>query len=900
MPKLSEYKILDYFMTDVVLTLDLTKNPVLSNAVLTIQPNPEVKSRSTSFELNCENMILGSILLNGQELASEAYELKDNILTIKNVPQDISFSLETNALLGENTDLFGLYQTEGTILVKAETEGLRRVFPCIDRPDNLAKYTTTIIADKNEFPTLLANGVGVERKELGQGIHSCTWKDLMPKPSYLFAMVAGKLVCTSSAYKTKSGRKMPIEFHLPEKDIEQCAFAMDVLKTAMEWDETRFKVECPLPNYMIAGVDKYASGASEPLGLNLFNTANLFANKAGRTDKDRIRVMEVVAHEYFHTLSGNLVTIRDWFNLAAKEGLTTFRASLFLEYILGFDPDRLFTKYSLDEHAPRPDSYTAVRSLYTSAAYEKSAEVFRMVMNYMGEEAFNKAFTTFTKQNRNKAVTLEQILDAYSKKSGHNVHLFIKWFAKSGVPHVQVSDRYEEKTQTYTLKFSTLNRSQRPILMSFALFNQSGERIRERTILLKADDVTIRFDNIKEHPIPSLLRNFSAPVTLEYPYTEENLMLLMRCDNDYYNKCKAAKILMTRKVQEYCAAPERSNKLGNELIATYLSILNDNKIAPWVVSELLSLPSEEELIAELPKVDFEKIAIARKTIQKELATALELDLHAKTEALKEENNDLLFDMNAAGAKRLKALSYSYLLALETDSYIKEVVVTQYHEALGQDMTETINALTLLADADYPKLDDLLQQFYDYWQDDSNAINYWFNLQAAAHSSNVVTMVSKLLEHPAFDRSNPNKVNALLGTFMKNSYGFHALSGEGYKLVASFILQLEKINPTLAANLTEKFNSWERYDKKRQNMMIACLKNINKNAITNDVSAIAKKGLEKVKEEEPSPSLKELLIPQSFLGVLQKENAMQRIEEEEEEEEEEVTVNDGYADIRNMF
>lgn len=839
--KLSDYKVLDFFVRHVDLELDLTKEAPQSKALLTIEPNPEFSPHPTDLQLDCQNMQLTSVLLNGRLLSTEEYELKDNSLIIKNVPHGLEFTVETTATLGKNTDLFGYYTTEGTGLVKAETEGLRRVFPCKDRPDNLATYKTTLIANKKEFPTLLANGLAIEEKNSDK-IHSVTWVNPIPIPSYLFAMVAGNLICSKTSYITNLGREIPVEFYIPEGAVAKCVFAQEVLKAAMAWDEQRFNLECPLPAVKVAGVNKYASGASEPLGLILFNTANLYATAASRTDIDIIRVMDVVAHEFFHTWTGDLVTIRDWFNLAAKEGLTTFRTSLFLEYILGIDPERMFYGHSLDERAPRPDSYTAVRSLYTSAAYEKSAEIFRMIMSFMGEEAFNKGLTAFLQQHAGEAITLENILNFLSNKDS-DVNQFLPWFTESGIPKVTVTDEYDEVKQIYKLKFATHGAEGRPIPVDYVLFDKNGiAMFPNQQIIIDQPEMIIDFPLLSERPTPSLLRGFSAPIHLEFAYTNQQLLFLIHYDDDVYNRCNAAKTVIRRLVSEYCAG--KSIELSSEFSTTYRTLLMDNKQKTWVLAELLALPSEEDLIASFPNASFEKVVEGRRLIQEKLAQELKSALHSTIKELdipSKTEDKVLFDFAAAGNRRLKAVCYSYLCVTEPEK-TELALINQFQDALGKNMTDTISALALLANANSSQSDKLLEQFYQYWQHDPDAINYWFNLQAAAHLPTVVDKVRKLIQHPAFDLSNPNKIYALLGVFIKNIYGFHALSGEGYKLVADIILQLEKINPTLAANLTEKFSSWDKFDKQRQNLMRNNLKYIYEQATTPEVRNMAGKGL----------------------------------------------------------
>ncbi|MCL9685662.1 aminopeptidase N [Legionella maioricensis] len=853
--KLEDYKAPYFLVTHVDLEIDLSKKPVQSKASLTIIPNPNIKSHPVDLVLDGENLVLTSISLDGKPLKSEEYELTDESITIKNVPNGKSFTLSTSTLLGDNTDLFGLYETEGTFLVKAETEGLRRVLFCNDRPDNLATYKTTIIADKEDYPVLLSNGQLVEHDVFGSYFHSTTWVDDVPKPSYLFALVAGKLQYSAVHYKTQSGRVLPIEFYVPPEATAKCDFAKEVLLQAMAWDEKTYQLECALPKHMVAGVEKFAAGASESTGLNLFNTENLFATPESKTDLGILRVLAVVAHEFFHYWSGNRVTIRDWHNLSFKEGLTTFRENMFLEDLLGGDLVRLLNGKNLDERAPRQSSYTEVRSLYTAAAYEKSADIFRMIMLTVGKESFYKGMTKFLKENDGNAVTLENVLDSLSVSTGINLNPFLSWFTKDGIPEVIVTDDHNPATKKYTLKINTKNAAGRPIPFVMGLLDSSGkEIIGDKMLMIDQPEMEFHFDNISSKPTPSLLRSFSAPVTLTYNYTNESLLLLIQNDPNLYNRCEAATKLITRLVTDYCDG--KAIELTPQFFDVYRSLLTDKTLSEWMLAELLTLPSEEFLAANVTKPIFEKLGEARLLIQKELARELKdsifkryNDLQRQTSVQKPQFT--IFDIKDAGSRRLKAVCYSYLQWIDFDR-TTEYLLLQFRDALGNNMTETISALTQLCDINYTELDELLNDFYLYWQNDASAINYWFNVQAAIHSNTVVNRVAKLMQHPAFDLSSPNKVYALLGSFIKNPYGFHAASGEGYDLLAKAIISLDEINPTLAANLTGYFINWNKYDDKRQKMMLDALVMIHDKASSPDVRNTAKKGLDKAKTEPPLP------------------------------------------------
>lgn len=847
--RLSDYKTLDYLIKHIDLKIDLSKKPVQSKALLTVEPNPKSKSYPSDLKLDGENMILESISLDGKKLTQEEYEITKDSLIIKNVPHDRAFILETTTSLGENTDLFGLYETEGTILVKAETEGLRRVLYCHDRPDNLATYTTTIIAKKEDYPVLLSNGLLIEQNDREEGLHSVTWVDKVPKPSYLFALVAGKLKKTVAYFKTRSERELPIEFYVPPAATAKCDFAKEVLKAAMRWEEEIFNLECELPQHMVAGVDKYASGASEPTGLNLFNTANLFATPDARTDEDFLRVLEVVAHEYFHYWSGDRVTIREWFNLPFKEGLTTFRAAMFREHLFSTDLIRIIDGKNLDERAPRQDTYTNVRSLYTPAAYEKSADIFRMMMLFLGEKIFYRGMNQFLKDNDGRAVTLEDVLASLSKSTKKDLSSFLHWFTESGIPQVSVTDEYNAKAKRYTLKFKTKDRKERPIPIVVGLLNNNGKEIQGDTLLMvDKSNMEFHFNHIESRPTPSLLRSFSAPINLEFAYRAEQLLLLMQQDSNIYNRCEAVNKLITQMVKDYCSG--KTITFTPEFFNAYRSVLHEknSSLSYWLLAELISIPSEEDLFSNLQNQDFEKIAEARQLIQNQLAKKLEEDItHIQ------KNLDIIpvsqsspfksFDILSAGARRLRQVCHAYLVSVQSEK-TEQRLIEQFNNSLGKNMTDCISALNLLLSNNCSQSGKLLASFYEYWQHDPSAVNYWFNIQAAAHSEHVVNLVKQLMLHSSFDLSNPNKVNALFGTFIKNPYGFHSISGKGYKLIVDAILKLEKINPTLAANLTEQFSSWDKYDEKRQKLMLSQLEFISTNAVSSDVRNTAKKGLGK--------------------------------------------------------
>ena len=856
--KLSEYRVLEYFVKHIDLEIDLTKDPVQSKSLLTIEPNKESPTHGTKLTLDGENMTLHDILLNNKKLTADQYELSADSLTIKEIPQNQPFKLSITTTLGENSDLFGLYKSGDIVLVKAETEGMRRVLYLNDRPDNLQTFKTTIIADQKKYPVLLSNGKIIKRAELPDGLHSITWSDEVPKPSYLFALVAGELEYSSASFESKSGRVVPIVFYVPQQDTYKCAFAKQVLQLVMAWDEKTNNLECKLPQHIVTGVPKYASGASEPTGLNIFNTQNLFATAASKTDNDFLRVLLVIAHEYLHLYSGDYITIRDWFNLTVKEGLTDFRTDQFRESLFGDDIVRLMDGKVLDEGAPRKHSYTAVRSLYTTAAYEKGAHIFRMMMLMVGKEAFNKALTKYFIDNEGKAVTLEILLDSLSKTTSYDFNTFLPWFDETGVPELKFTDKYDAGKKKYTLTVETVDDKARPIPCVIGLVAVDGEELLSNTTLtINQPKMVFTFNNITSRPVPSLLRSFSAPVKVDYNYKNEDLLTLVRHDTNVFNRCDAAKTLITKIISDHCAFNTDINAaLTAEFFNTFKSLFKNKSLTDWLLAELLTIPSEETLIATLPKPNFEKIAAAHQLIRKSLAIGLKDELHERFNALqyyKPPRNPLFaaFNFRDSGVRRFKALCFSYFQLTDTNS-LENDMRDLFKESLGKNMSETISSLHALIEMKSPKAELSLSEFFVKWKDDPNAINYWFKIQASTHDNSVIPRVEGVMANTAFDIQSPNNVYALLIPFIANPYGFHDKSGRGYKLITEAILKLDIINPPVAAKLTERFNDWDRFDSPRKELMVENLTFIGRKAKSDDVKNAAKKGLDKVVKEPPIP------------------------------------------------
>lgn len=866
--RLSEYKVPDYLIKHTDVRINLSTQPANVVSRLTIKANSDCKERPKDLVLDGQNLKLKQVTLNNKHLVEHKdYSVSEKSLTIFNVPEECI--VETAVEVEDSKDLFGLYKTEGIYLVKAETEGLRKVFFCKDRPDVLSTYTTTIIADPKEYPVLLSNGEITEEVSI-EGKQIVKWEDNTPKPSYLFALVAGNLNRLEDKFTTKSGREIGIEFYVKKEAIDKCHFAMAMLKKAMRWDETTYGLECNLTTHRVAGIDKYAAGASEPTGLNLFNTEYLFATPAMKNDSDFIHVADVVSHEYFHYWTGNRATIRDWPNLTLKEGLTSFRADEFLGDTFGEDSTRIqlvkdLRKSSIESKPARPDSYISVRNLYTASAYSKGSEIFRMMRTILGKEVFHASIAQFLRENDGKAATIEALLESLQKTTGKDLSQFLLWFTQAGTPIVDVKEEYNSEIQTYTLKIKQSHPNKNfkpvPIPIKMGLLDAKGQ---EMTLHLKdfhetAKEVTLsadkeyqefQFTGVTSRPIPSLNRDYSACIKLNYDYDSEKLLLLMQHDTNMFNRWEAAQQYTIRLFKD-CYA-EKCKQVPKEFIEILRGLLQDKHINPGILADIISLPSETELATQISNPDLDAVHRVRESLSREIALHLKTEFQQKqtelTRQLADKTHDNEFDIHDASCRRLRNHCLKYLIQADPDNGIK-IAMNQFEKSLQTTMTDTTAALEMLATINCPERARALDMFYNQWSIDMNAINYWFKVQASTYSPDTIKNVVALMEHKAFDITNPNKVYALFRPFIANPSGFHAASGEGYNLLADVILKLDKINPQTAASLAGNFVNWDTYDAKHQALMREQLHRLAKIATSSNVQEVLKPAVEKSKNKE---------------------------------------------------
>ncbi len=812
--------------------------------------------------------------LDGQALAAGDYSLTPETLTIPKVPDAFRLTVVTRIYPEKNTALEGLYRSGAMFCTQCEAEGFRRITYFLDRPDVLARYTTRIEADKACCPVLLANGNLVESGDLPAGRHYAVWEDPFPKPAYLFAMVAGDLVCLHGTFTTASGREVRLEIYVEAHNRDKCDHAMAALKAAMRWEEETFGLEYDLGQYMIVATDDFNMGAMENKGLNIFNSKYVLARPDTATDDDFEAIEAVIAHEYLHNWTGNRVTCRDWFQLSLKEGLTVFRDQLFSEATISQGVKRVHDVQTLRNHQfpedsgpmahpVRPDAYIEINNFYTVTVYEKGAELIRMLHTLLGRARFRDGLRLYLARHDGTAATVEDFVGAMAEAGGRDFSQFLRWYTQAGTPVVRATTVYDAASQRYSL---TLAQSCPPtpgqpvkkplhIPVAVGLLDQAGRELplalvgggaeaRDGSLLLELRTAaeTFVFEKIATRPVPSLLRGFSAPVKLDYDYTDAELAVLLAHDPDPFNRWEAGQRLAGRVLLDLVARYQAGQPLtlADDFVATMAAVLADTTLTDRTfVAQLLTLPTEEYLGEQLPVIDVEAIHAAREFVRRELAARLRPQWE-QAYATNRTPGPYRYDPALAGARRLKHLALGYLMALDEPA-IRQQCLAQFTGA--DNMTDSGSALRLLVHAGAPEAGAALASFAERWQAEPLVMDKWFTIQATAPLPDTLAEVTKLMNHPAFRLSNPNRVRALIGAFAAaNPLCFHAADGAGYRFLADQILALDPVNPQIAARLAIRLSRWRRYAPDRQALMRAELERLLAAELSRDLYEVVQKSL----------------------------------------------------------
>ena len=875
---LKDYRVPDFLIDKTDLHFELFESHTLVHSRLAMRRNPEAQSAAGGLELDGAQLQLVSLAIDGKTLQESEYRVSGETLSLLKVPDQFELTCTTRIEPQKNTSLEGLYKSSGMFCTQCEAEGFRKITWYLDRPDVMSVYTVTIDADKSRYPVLLSNGNLISEAELDDGRHRAVWEDPFKKPAYLFALVAGDLERVSDTFTTCGGRTVDLHIYVEAKDSQKCDHAMTSLKNAMRWDEEVYGREYDLDIFNIVAVDDFNMGAMENKSLNIFNTSCVLASPATTTDAGFQRVEGVVAHEYFHNWSGNRVTCRDWFQLSLKEGFTVFRDAEF-SADMGSpvvkrveDVSLLRTAQFAEDAGPmahpvRPDSYMEISNFYTVTIYEKGAEVVRMIHTLLGPEQFRRGSDLYFERHDGQAVTCEDFVLAMEEASGVDLSQFRRWYSQAGTPELHISGDYDAEAETYSLSVrqrcpATPGQSEKqPFLIPLAigLLGDAGAlplKLQGEAPDPETDDNTQRvlhvtqteqrfvFEQVKEAPVPSLLRGFSAPVKLYFDYERDDLLFLMQQDEDGFNRWEASQQLGVLALKDMIAAHGRGDvcALDERLITAGRNLLADESLDPAMVAMMLALPTEGYLAELLQPVDVLAIHAARQQARLELALALKDELLATYRRLSMRQGDYEPSAAQIAGRSLKNLCLQYLMLL-ADDHSRNLCLEQLDTA--DNMTDRLAALVALVNSDYEKDKSLaLQQFYQNWQHEPLVINQWFQVQATCSLPGTLNRVKELLNHPAFEIRNPNKVRAVIGAFCgQNTVNFHQLDGAGYRFLADQVIALNAINPQIAARLLGPLSKWRKFLPEQQQLMKAELERIAACAeLSRDVYEVVSKSL----------------------------------------------------------
>lgn len=874
---LKDYQVPDYLIDETHLTFELYEDRTLVHAQLVMRRNPEAGAGLPSLRLDGQDVELLSLSINDRELGLGDYEIGEESLTLQ--PDAASFTLDSTVVIHpeSNTALEGLYKSGKMFCTQCEAEGFRKITYYLDRPDVMSKFTTTVSAEKHAYPILLSNGNPIASGEEDDGRHWATWEDPFKKPAYLFALVAGDLWCVEDSFTTMSGREVALRIYVEPENIDKCQHAMDSLKKSMKWDEEAYGREYDLDIFMIVAVNDFNMGAMENKGLNIFNSSAVLARAETATDAAHQRVEAIVAHEYFHNWSGNRVTCRDWFQLSLKEGFTVFRDSQFSADMNSptvkrvEDVSYLRTHQFAEDagpmaHSVRPESFIEISNFYTLTVYEKGAEVVRMIQTLLGEEGFRKGSDLYFERHDGQAVTVDDFVKAMEDANGADLTQFKRWYSQAGTPRLAVSEQYDAATKTYSLTFRqscppTPGQSEKlafVIPVSLGLLDGQGNEIdlrlqdeessvgTTRVLAVDQPEQTFTFVDVPEQPLPSLLRGFSAPVKLDFPYSRDQLMFLMQHDSDGFNRWEAGQQLSVQVLQEMIGQHQRGEalQLDQRLVAALRSQLEDESLDQAMVAEMLSLPSEAYLTEISDVADVDAIHAARDFARQSIATAL-FDLFWKRyQANREVSRQTPYIAEAGHFARraLQNIALSYLM-LSGKPEVVAACVEQFEQA--DNMTERLTALAVLVNSGFEaERDKALASFAEHFKDNPLVLDQWFSVQAGNTQPGGLERIEHLMQHPAFTLKNPNKVRALIGAFAnQNLVNFHRADGAGYRFLADQVIVLNKLNPQIASRLLAPLTRWRKYDVGRQGLMKTELERILASGeLSSDVYEVVSKSL----------------------------------------------------------
>ena len=863
-----------YLIDRVDLDVKLNAEETLVTSKLSLKRNPNPAAKGQALELDGEAIALKGLKINGRPAEAHEFKAGERKLALHRPPQE-PFTLEITNICSPkaNSELSGLYLSNGIYCTQCEAEGFRRITYFLDRPDVLSRYRVRLEADKREAPVLLANGNPVEAGELPHGRHYAVWEDPFPKPSYLFAMVGGELGVVKDSFTTMSGREVELRIYVEPGNESRCGWAMQSIKTAMAWDEKAFGREYDLDIFMVVAVSMFNMGAMENKGLNVFNDKYVLAAPESATDLDYVNIEAVIAHEYFHNWTGNRITCRDWFQLCLKEGLTVFRDQEFTSDVRSRAVKRIQDVRTLRAqqfpedagplaHPVRPASYIEINNFYTATVYEKGAEVVRMLKTLLGPKDFRKAMDLYFERHDGQAATVEDFVQCMSDTSGRDLSQFFRWYEQAGTPEITANGQWDRRSKMYELKLTqklpaTPGQPSKlpqhiPIAIGLVGPNgndmtlelETGESLDEPVLELKAKSQTFRFRNVGSKPVPSLNRDFSAPVKIISNLAQKELMFLMGQDSDPFNRWEAGQIIGKRLIVEAMTKIKARRRMADP--KTYAdalkAILSNRQLEPQFQALMLQLPSEQDVASEIARnVDPQLIHDGRDRLRERLGQIMRKELMQCWNGIKL-SGAYSPDPVSAGKRALRHAALGLIAAADPKEGAE---LAMRHFTKARNMTDEIGALSLLILLDEPQREEALDRFFERHSRDHLLVDKWFALHAQMPSVATVSRVRELLEHPQFKWESPNRLRSLIGTFASlNPVAFNAPDGSGYRLLADVVIRLDKRNPQVAARLAASFRSYKALEGKRRRQASNALESILKSeGLSKDTYEIVSRSLQ---------------------------------------------------------
>ncbi len=832
----ADYQQPDFLINHVELEFTLVES---NTKVICISQVTRNGIHSKPLILDGEGINLSSVHIDGEIFSN--YQQTDSTLSIDTDKDKFVLRIENTINPKANSSLEGLYLSAGAYCTQCEAEGFRKITYFLDRPDVLAKYDVTVIANKNDFPFLLSNGNKVDSGELADGNHWVKWSDPFKKPCYLFALVAGDFDLLEDEFVTQSGRTIALELFVDKGMLGRGQHALDSLKKAMSWDETEFGLEYDLDIYMIVAVDFFNMGAMENKGLNVFNSKFVLADAQTATDEDYFNIEAVIAHEYFHNWTGNRVTCRDWFQLSLKEGLTVFRDQQFSADMSSPIVNRIQNVKIMRErqfaedaspmsHPIRPDEVIEMNNFYTVTVYDKGSEVIRMLFTLLGKAGFLAGTKLYFKRFDGQAVTCDDFVQAMQDANNKDLTQFKRWYSQSGTPLVVVTDIYDPSSKSYKITFeqkhtATSDQHEKQNLVipiQFSLLNEQLESLKldssnnkQTTFELTQSQQSIEFKNINTKPVPSLLHGFSAPVRIQYAYDQQQLSQVMLSSPDEFARWDAGQKLFSDCIHALSGKTEQQQTDSiRQTVAMFEPIVEAADMSLALKAEMLTLPSFDTLFQQLDTVDIDQLNQSRKLLFKGLAQTFQSNWHRHYSAF--EKPAYAYQSQQVEQRKMRNLALKYL-AHSGHKDAEQLLTEQFSNA--DNMTDSLGVLGAAQLGDLDLFEKLMLAFEQKWQADPLVLDKWFALHANTDRADILARISMLMGHNQFTINNPNRVRALVGTFsFFNVSGFHNIDGTGYKFVADYLIKLNEVNPQVAARLITPLIQWQKVDKTRQQLM----------------------------------------------------------------------------------